>query len=72
MAVRSTDPRQTSSDSFPMRFTQIRKRDGRLVAFDVSQITEAILKAGRATGEFSDDTARRLTRHVLYLAESAL
>ncbi len=72
MAVRSTDPRETSSDSFPTRFTQIRKRDGKLVGFDVSRITEAILKAGRATGEFSDDTARRLTRHVLHLAESAL
>ena len=72
MAVRSTDPQQTSSDSFPTRFTQVRKRDGKLVTFDVSRITEAILKAGRATGEFSDDTARQLTRHVLHLAESAL
>ncbi|HDQ45348.1 MAG TPA: ribonucleoside triphosphate reductase [bacterium] len=45
-------------------FTQIRKRDGRVVEFDPSKITVAIFKAGRATGEFDIDIAQRLTREV--------
>ncbi|MGB9496619.1 MAG: ribonucleoside triphosphate reductase [Deltaproteobacteria bacterium] len=49
--------------------TQIRKRDQRLVPFESSKITSAILKAGRATGEFSEDTARRLTIRVIGLAQ---
>ena len=51
-------------------FTQIKKRDQRLVPFDASKITIAILKAGRATGEFSEDTARHLTIRVLGLAQT--
>jgi ribonucleoside-triphosphate reductase len=49
--------------------TQIRKRDQRLVPFESSKITSAILKAGRATGEFAEDTARRLTIRVIGLAQ---
>lgn len=49
--------------------TKIRKRDGRLVKFDASKITNAIAKAGEATGEFSEKDAQRLTIRVLTLAE---
>lgn len=47
--------------------TQIEKRDGRIVPFDASKITAAILKAGKATGEFSDEVAHQLTLRVLGL-----
>jgi ribonucleoside-triphosphate reductase len=50
-------------------FTSIRKRDGRFVDFDAEKITRAILKAGRASGEFSGDIARKLTVRVLGLTQ---
>ena len=50
-------------------FSQIRKRDGRVVKFDSEKITGAIAKAGAATGEYDSGTARRLTIKVLALAE---
>ena len=53
-------------------FTNIRKRDGRIVPFDAEKITRALLKAGRATGEFSEDVARVLTTRVLGLAQVML
>jgi ribonucleoside-triphosphate reductase (formate) len=49
-------------------FEQIKKRDGRVTAFDSSKITSAIEKAGNATGEFNGREARRLTLRVLTLA----
>ena len=48
----------------------IRKRDGRLVPFDPEKITNAIAKAGNATGEFDTEAARKLTIKVLALAEN--
>ena len=42
-------------------FDTIRKRDQRHEPFDASKITKAILKAGRASGEFEETEARRLT-----------
>ena len=51
-------------------FSQIRKRDGRTVPFDAGKITIAILKAGRATGEFGKETADALMLRVLILAQS--
>lgn len=48
-------------------FTQIEKRDGRIVPFDASKITAALLKAGKASNEFGEDTARQLTMRVLGL-----
>ena len=48
---------------------KIRKRDGREVPFNAEKITYAIAKAGAATGEFEEKTARRLTIRVLNLAE---
>lgn len=53
-------------------FTLIKKRDGRVVPFDVGKITDAIMKAGRASGEFNDDTARFLTMRVMSLSQTIL
>jgi len=49
--------------------TKIKKRDGRLVKFNAEKITNAIAKAGAATGEFDLKEARKLTIKVLNLAE---
>jgi len=49
-------------------FDQIKKRDGRVVQFDSPKITAAIAKAGKATGEFEEREARKLTLRVLTLA----
>lgn len=49
-------------------FEQIKKRDGRIVEFDSTKITAAIAKAGKATGEFGEREARKLTLRVLTLA----
>ena len=46
----------------------IKKRDGRIVKFDSSKITSAVAKAGKATGEFDEREARKLTLRVLTLA----
>lgn len=43
----------------------VRKRDGRTVPFDAGRIEAAIRKAGDATGEFHEETARLLTAQVL-------
>ncbi len=55
-----------------VRFEQIRKRDGRLVPFDSQKIARAILKAGHATGEFSEEMALSLTCRVLAVAHCML
>jgi ribonucleoside-triphosphate reductase (formate) len=47
---------------------KIKKRDGRVVEFDSSKITSAIAKAGKATSEFGDKEAKKLTLHALTLA----
>ncbi len=53
-------------------FTKIRKRDGRIVGFDAEKITDAIAKAGKATGEFDRETAKKLTLRVLNLAQQLI
>jgi len=53
-------------------FDKIRKRDGRVVSFDAEKITSAITKAGKATGEFDEHVAKRLTLKVLNLAQQAI
>ena len=55
-----------------MYFTAITKRDGSVTEFDAAKITAAILKAGKATGEFEEREARRLTMRVLSLAKALL
>ena len=48
---------------------KIKKRDGRLVKFNAEKITNAIAKAGAATGEFDTAVSKMLTIRVLNLAE---
>jgi len=50
-------------------FSRIKKRDGRVVKFDINKIVEAIRKAGEATGEFKEATARRLAIKVVSFAK---
>jgi len=49
-------------------FEEIKKRDGRIVAFDSAKIIAALAKAGKATDEFEEREARKLTLRVLTLA----
>ena len=49
-------------------FEFIRKRDGRVVEFDSLKITSAIAKAGKATSEFGEEEAKKLTIRVLGLS----
>ena len=49
-------------------FQEIRKRNGRIANFNSSRITTAIAKAGRATGDFEERDAKKLTLKVLALA----
>ncbi|MDD3725751.1 MAG: ribonucleoside triphosphate reductase [Candidatus Ratteibacteria bacterium] len=49
-------------------FDRIKKRNGEVVKFEAEKITNAIYKAGQATGEFGMDIARKLTLRVLDLA----
>ncbi len=53
-------------------FSRIVKRDGERVPFDAGKITRAIMKAGKATGEFDQDVAQRLTIRVLTLATAVI
>lgn len=46
-------------------FTQIKKRDGRIVEFNEAKITEAIFKAAKAVGGEDKQTAMELTVDVL-------
>lgn len=49
-------------------FQKIKKRNGEIVKFEADKITNAIYKAGQATGEFGMDIAKKLTLRVLDLA----
>ncbi|UQZ88342.1 ribonucleoside triphosphate reductase [Deltaproteobacteria bacterium Smac51] len=55
-----------------MRFITIRKRDGRTAGFDASKITNAIARAGVATGEFTEKEALMLTMKTLDRAEALI
>ncbi|OCC14729.1 Ribonucleotide reductase of class III (anaerobic), large subunit [Dissulfuribacter thermophilus] len=68
--MQSKDRVFAAEDSPIFVFDKIIKRDGRIVPFDSTKITTAILKAGRATGEFGDVEAKRLTIRVLTLAQA--
>ncbi len=48
-----------------MSFTSVKKREGQVVQFDQSRITEAIQKAMEATGEGSDRDAERVSDSVV-------
>lgn len=49
-------------------FEKIKKRDGRILDFDSSKIANAIAKAGKATAEFDQREAKKLTLRALTLA----
>ena len=51
---------------------RIVKRNGEVVDFDPAKITEALTKAGRASGEFSPEIARVLSVRVLTLAQQVI
>jgi ribonucleoside-triphosphate reductase len=61
--VSEPEPREAKA-----MFENIRKRDGRVVEFDSSKITSAVARAGKATGEFGERDAKKLTLRVLTLA----
>ncbi|MGE4560862.1 MAG: ribonucleoside triphosphate reductase [Desulfobulbus sp.] len=63
---------QVRPQSFIPFFTTIKKRDQRLVSFEAGKITNALFKAGQATGEFGQPEARRLTMQVLAIAQSLI
>jgi len=46
-------------------FTEIRKRDGRVVSFDREKITDAIFKAAKAVGGSDRSIAENLTGQVI-------
>ena len=58
------------SPLFATVFASITKRDGFQQPFDPKRIERAITLAGRATGEFDEQEARRLARRVLVIAMS--
>jgi anaerobic ribonucleoside-triphosphate reductase len=72
MEVTSTDIKHLYEEGKSVQFSNIIKRDGRIVSFDASKITVALSRAGKATGEFAGDTAKLLTMRVLTLAQTAL
>lgn len=52
--------------------TRIIKRDGVIEDFDPQKISEAITKAGQATGEFGEVVARNLTMRVINIAHQMI
>ncbi|HNR95026.1 MAG TPA: ribonucleoside triphosphate reductase [Kiritimatiellia bacterium] len=65
-----TTKTKTQGDELLSAITTIRKRDGRCMPFNASKITSAIAKAGRETGEFGDDVARKMTMRVISLYQA--
>jgi len=53
-------------------FKTIRKRNGQEERFDPQKITDAIFRAGQATGEFDRDSARKLTFRVINVLHQCL
>ena len=53
-------------------FKKIKKRDGKIVNFNVEKISDAIAKAGLATEEFKPEKAAKLAEKVLKKAEEEI
>ncbi|PID28805.1 MAG: ribonucleoside triphosphate reductase [Candidatus Cloacimonadota bacterium] len=53
-------------------FNKIKKRNSQIVKFDNDKITEAILKAGKAAGDFDRDIAEKLSLRVVTLASQLI
>lgn len=60
------------NNNVPSIFKQIIKRDGSIAKFDSKKITDAIAKAGKATGEFDSYIASKLTIEVIQIAYQTL
>src|SRR3990167_11265647 len=54
-----------------MAIKQIKKRDGRVVAFEPEKLAQVILLAGEATGEFDKKEAKRLAGIVVSILEKS-
>jgi len=72
MVLQSSSHVQNQTIAPQTLFTHIRKRDGRMEPFDAGKITDAIAKAGKASGEFTAETAHLLTLRVLGFAQTLL
>ncbi len=70
--ISQTAPEKPELTVSSLHFPSIVKRDGRVADFDAGKIERAIGKAGAATGEFTNETARKLTRRVLSLIQATL
>jgi ribonucleoside-triphosphate reductase len=53
-------------------FKKIRKRNGKIVRFNIEKINSAIARAGKATGEFDGKIANNLTLKVVDLARRTI
>lgn len=71
-AVKSRSKRSFDVEPLRASFQSIQKRDGRVVAFDTRKIVQALVKAGQATGEFDESTARQLMLRAVSLAHMTL
>jgi ribonucleoside-triphosphate reductase len=68
----SQNPATVVSLAPSVHFRQIRKRNGDIVPFSAKKITDAVLNAAQATGEFDRPEACRLTIRVLSLAQALM
>jgi ribonucleoside-triphosphate reductase len=68
----TTDKQQLIRTTEVKMFKSIRKRDGKVVSFNQDKITEAIAKAGAATGEFGHDRAANIAEKVVRVAQEKI
>jgi ribonucleoside-triphosphate reductase (formate) len=61
--------RKDVSSDLPSIFTLVRKRDGSEVPFDAKKIASALVKAGKASGEFEEETAHILAVRTIAMAQ---
>ncbi|MBI2406035.1 MAG: hypothetical protein HYV25_00445 [Candidatus Harrisonbacteria bacterium] len=65
MAKKSHAKARVTKKVAPVTFQFVRKRDGRIVPFDQTRITEAILKALHASGEGNGHAAKKISDRVV-------
>lgn len=53
-------------------YQSIKKRNGKLVAFEIDKIETAIAKAGEATGEYDSSVAKQLAKKMITRAEKEI
>lgn len=69
---KSAPPRGQQLEFFSTGFTEVQKRDGRIVPFDAQKVVAALTKAGSATGEFDHGAAQTLMLRALSLGQMTL